>query len=395
MMGNSSSIVYRPSSIVPIRATKMNEELITLDLTEMAQTGEAIGRADGVVFFVPFGLPGDRAEVVVTERKRTFARGRLLRLLYASPQRIEPSCPYFTICGGCEWQHIPYAQQLLLKENNVRTQLTRIGKLVDPTVLHCLPSPSVYGYRNHARLQRTAGGKIGYRAARSHEIVAVEQCPILEPALNAELQHLAVAGVAAGRSEIQLRVAMPLTIGDHRYQVAPDGFFQANTAVSVLLVNEVLRALTLSGKEQILELYSGMGLFTVPIAERVGRVVAVESHVTATADAHANVLRAGLAHRVELVTAPVEQALRQKAITQRKWDAIVLDPPRAGITSQALSALLDLAPPKIVYVSCDPATLARDAHLLCADGYRLHYAQPLDMFPQTHHVETVALFARQ
>jgi len=373
----------------------MSEEILTLDLTAMAQTGEAIGRAAGVIFFVPFGLPGDRVEVAVTERKRTFARGRLLRLLDASPQRIDPCCPYFTICGGCEWQHIPYPQQLLLKASNVRTQLTRIGKLVDPTVLNCLPSPCAYGYRNHARLQRTATGKPGYRAARSHDIVAVEQCPILEPTLNAELQHLSADGVSAGCSEIQLRVAMPLSIGAHFYQVAPDAFFQANTAVTARLVDEVLRALALGGKEQILELYSGMGLFTVPIAEHAGSVVAVEANAVATADAQANVAHAGIADRVELVTASVEQALLQKTITRRKWDAIVLDPPRAGVTNLALTALLGLAASKLVYVSCDPATLARDAQILCTNGYRLHYAQPLDMFPQTHHVETVALFARE
>ncbi|MEZ4733658.1 MAG: TRAM domain-containing protein [Caldilineaceae bacterium] len=132
----------------------ISEELVTVELTEMAQTGEAIGRVDGVVLFVPFGLPGDHAEVMITERKRTFARGRLVRLLQASAQRVAPLCPHFTSCGGCEWQHIPYDQQLRLKENNVRTQLTRIGKLTDPTVLACLPADPLHGYRNHARLQR-------------------------------------------------------------------------------------------------------------------------------------------------------------------------------------------------------------------------------------------------
>lgn len=372
----------------------MTEEIVTVAFTEMAQTGEAIGRVDGVVLFVPFGLPGDQAEVVITERKRTFARGRLLRLLHASPQRTVPRCPHFTHCGGCEWQHVPYAEQVRLKENNVRTQLMRIGKLADPTVLKCIPSPDAYGYRNHARLLRTSTGAVGYRAARSHDLVAITTCPILEPQLLDALHHLSLPALPADQTEIELRVSMPLQIGAYFYAVAPGAFFQANTAVAAQLVAEVLQALTLQGPEQVLELYCGVGLFTVPIAAAASHVVGVEANATATVGANANVLRADVASRVDLITAPVEQALRLAALRERTWDAVVLDPPRAGVTSQALTALLDFAVPKIVYVSCDPATLARDAQILCVNGYRLRYAQPLDMFPQTHHVETVALFTR-
>lgn len=373
----------------------MAQEVVTVELTDIAQTGEAIGRVDGVVLFVPFGYPGDRAEVVVTERKRTFARGRLVRLLEASPNRVTPACPYFTRCGGCEWQHIPYPEQVRLKEQAVRTQLTRIGKLADPTVLACLPSPIAYGYRNHARLLQTAAGKVGYRAARSHEVVAIEACPILEPGLNEELRHLPLAGFPVAPDEVELRVAMPIQIGSYHYVVAANTFFQVNTAVAAGLVREVLHGLALQGGEQVLELYCGMGLFTVPIAAQAGYVLGVEANAAATADAKENVQHAGLHARVEFLTAPVELAVCEPAVTQRTWDAIVLDPPRAGITQPALTALLSLAAPKIVYISCDPATLARDAQILCTHGYVLRYAQPLDMFPQTHHVETVALFARQ
>ena len=372
----------------------MREEMITVDLTEIAQTGEAIGRFDGIVLFVPFGFPGDRAEVVVTERKRNFARGRIVRLVQAAPQRTTPACPHFTICGGCEWQQIPYAEQLRLKEQTVRTQLTRIGKLSEPNVLACLPSPTPYGYRNHARLQRTPSGEIGYRAARSHTVVPVQQCPILEPELEQALQALPLQNFPAAQREIELRVATPLQIGEYRYQIGPDSFFQVNTAVAAQLVAETLRALALQGQEQILELYCGMGLLTVPIAAQARYVLGVEGNGAAIVDAHANALAAGLSARVDLITASVEQALHQPAVQQRQWDAIVLDPPRAGVEQAALLTLLALAAPKLVYVSCDPATLARDVKLICEHGYRLLSAQPLDMFPQTHHVETVALLVR-
>lgn len=373
---------------------KPTKEMVTVTLTDMAQTGEAIGRVDGVVLFVPFGLPGDHAEVLLTERKRKFARGQLVRLLEPSPQRVTPLCPYFTSCGGCEWQHIPYAEQLRLKEANVRTHLTRIGKIASPDVRPCLPSPTPYAYRNHARLQNSATGALGYRAARSHEVVAIDQCPILEPLLNEELRRLSTTEQSPPSGEMELRVAMPLRIGDYTYHISPQVFFQANTPVAAQLVTEVLQALALQGHEQVLELYCGAGLFTIPIATVAGSVVGIEANAAAVADAYQNAATASVLARVEFITAPVEQAINEPALVQRIWDAIVLDPPRAGIAPAVLTTLLNFAAPIIVYVSCDPATLARDAHLLVANGYRLHYAQPLDMFPQTHHVETVALFAR-
>lgn len=369
-------------------------EIVTVALTDMAQTGEAIGRVDGVVLFVPFGMPGDRAEIMVTERKRNFARGQLLRLVEPAPERITAPCPYFTLCGGCEWQHMPYAEQLRLKAANVRTHLTRIGKVHEPPVHSCLPSPQPYGYRNHARLQVSATGALGYRAARSHEVVAVEHCPILEPELNAALPRLTLTAPLTAPGEIELRVAMPLQIGDYSYQIAPEAFFQANTAVAAQLVTVVLQALALQGHEQVLELYCGVGLFTVPMAVAACHVWGIEGNAAAIADAHSNAAAAGVSARCTFITAAVEQAVNDPLLRQQRWDAIVLDPPRAGVAQPVLNTLLNFAAPTLVYVSCDPATLARDTQLICAHGYRLCSAQPLDMFPQTHHVETVALFER-
>ena len=373
---------------------KPANEIVTVTLTDMAQTGEAIGRIDGVVLFVPFGLPGDRAEVLVTTRKRNFARGQLLRLVEPSPQRMTPPCPYFTICGGCEWQHIPYAEQLRLKAVNVRTHLTRIGKIASPLVRPCWPSPTPYAYRNHARFLQSITGAIGYRAARSHDVVTIDQCPILEPALNKELRHLTAVEHPVAPGEIELRVAMPLPIGDYTYQISPQAFFQANTPVAAQLVTEVLQALALQGHEQVLELYCGVGLFTIPMAAAASHVVGIEANAAAIADAYKNAAVAGVLERLTLMTAPVEQAVNDATLAERLWDAIVLDPPRAGVAQPVLTTLLNFAAPTIVYISCDPATLARDVQLLVANGYHLQYVQPLDMFPQTHHVETVALFKR-
>ncbi|MEZ4733657.1 MAG: hypothetical protein R3E79_41705 [Caldilineaceae bacterium] len=176
------------------------------------------------------------------------------------------------------------------------------------------------------------------------------------------------------------------------YTIAPDAFFQVNTAVAVQLVATVLQALALRGRTGVWNCTVGWASLQRPLPAPY--VLGIEANTAAIADARINAERAGVADRVDLMATPVEHALRLPTVTQRQWDALLLDPPRAGVSSPAMTALRDLVPSKIVYVSCDAATLARDAQLLCANGYYLCYAQPLDMFPQTHHVETVALFAR-
>lgn len=363
---------------------------VTLALIDIAPSGEALGRHEGMVIFVPFGLPGEQVEVEITEQKRNFARGQIVQVLQAAPARVHPSCQYFGVCGGCEWQHIDYAAQVQFKTKIVREQLTRLGKLSEPNVLPCIPSPNAYGYRNHARLARSVQGKPGYRAAGSHDVIEVDDCPILEEAVNAQLRQIAGQEVKLASTELDLSTTSPtIQVGAFTYQVSPDAFFQVNTQVASLLVAEVLRALALRRKERVLDLYCGVGLFTVPIAAQAKAVIGVEANPVATEDARRN---AAAFPQAKIITDTVENALKRKEIRQQRWDAVVVDPPRAGVERKALAQIVTLHPPKLIYVSCDPATLARDAKVLCENGYSLLVAQPLDMFPQTHHVETVAVF---
>lgn len=364
---------------------------ISLRLESLATGGEAVGRRDGMVVFVPFGLPGERVEVEIVERRRAFLRGQIVALAEESPQRVAPPCRHFGVCGGCAWQHVDYAAQVQAKERIVREQMARIARQPDAEVRPCIASPKAYGWRNHARLAVNAQGRPGYRAASSHEVVPVEECPILEESLQERLQALRSAALDAG--EIELRVPMqPIEVAGRAYTVPYPAFFQANTQVAALLVDTVLAALDLRPGDAVLDLYCGVGLFTLPIAERAARVIGVEVADAAVRGARLN-LRAFPHARV--IEADVEQALGEERITSQLWDAVVLDPPRRGVARPALERLAALRPARVVYVSCDPATLARDVAILCAHGYALRYAQPLDMFPQTAHVETVALFTSQ
>jgi 23S rRNA (uracil1939-C5)-methyltransferase len=222
-------------------------------------------------------------------------------------------------------------------------------------------------------------------------VVAIRECPILEPALVVELREV-VGQVEESGAEVDLRVDMqPIAVSGRDYFVSDDSFFQVNTGMTERLVDEVMIGLALRGDETVLDLYSGVGLFSKAIADQAARVVGVESNPAAVVDARRNL--AGLDH-VEVMQATVEQAMRSPAIHQQTWDAIVLDPPRRGVERDALSRLAALGAARVVYVSCDPATLARDVAILTLAGYRLDYAQPIDMFPQTAHVETVALLTR-
>jgi 23S rRNA (uracil1939-C5)-methyltransferase len=368
-----------------------------LAIDDLAPTGEGIGRLEGMVVFVPHTLPGEVAQVEVVERKRSFLRARLLRVLTPSPARMTPPCKYFGRCGGCEWQHMAYAGQVAAKTAAVQTQIARVGGLDATVVRPCIPSPAAYGYRNSARLARRPDGRPAYRAAASNDLIAVDDCPILEPALNAQLAQAAAQGLPTA-GEWAVRVPSPIRVGDFAYEAGPDAFFQVNTAIAARLVEEVLAAFDPAPTDAALDLYCGVGLFTLPLALRCAQVTGVEMNAAAARDARRNLAanRYRLVNKtLRILSASVHAALAQPAIRDARWDGVVVDPPRAGLDIKTRTQLLKLGAPKLVYVSCDPATLARDLQALTAAGYTLDFVQPLDMFPQTHHVESVALLRRR
>ncbi len=411
----------------------MTDELFELELDAMAHGGQAIGRQGGRAIFVPYAIPGERITARITDDRGRYAFAAGVTLLEPSPHRVTPRCPHFGPgrCGGCHFQHIDSDAQPEFKRQVVIDQLRRIGGFEDPPVRPTLPSPDSWEYRVHATLHVDGEGALCYVGTDNESLIPVEECHIIRPELLELLDELSFAdapevervrlqvGSDGGLMVIlstrddqppELQVDMPLsfnfllsdnepvnligashslyTVRGRTFRVTAGGFFQVNVPQAATLVDLVLERLDLRGPETVLDLYAGVGLFTAFIAERAALVTSVESYPPAVTDAEENLADLD---NVDLVEGSVEDVLPELA---GPYDAAVLDPPRSGVDRHALDDLAALAPPTIVYVSCDPSTLARDAKRLVAKGYRLVDVQPVDMFPQTFHIECVAHFVR-
>lgn len=387
---------------------------LRLSLTALAPTGEAIGRADGLVVFVPGGLPGETVEVDVVFRRRSFARGRLRRVITPAAGRIAPVCPHFGRCGGCDLQHMDGDAQLRFKTDAVREQLSRLGGIANADVRACLPSPRPWRYRNHTQFAALAGGRLGYHAEGSADIVPIDDCPITAEEVLAVARHAAApplpesidarAGLTGAGRARAFRAAdgapgapegdatLHERIAGFDFAFSPRNFFQVNPFAAETLVAEVLAAAAPRAGQRALDVYCGVGLFTLPLAAATGFAAGIEADGTAVQFARRNAAAAGLSEVTRFHAGPADALMGGPATTGANWDLVVVDPPRAGLDRGALQALLGLATGRIIYVSCDPATLARDAKAMVAEGYALRYAQPVDLFPQTRHVETVACF---
>ncbi|HEY45203.1 MAG TPA: class I SAM-dependent RNA methyltransferase [Anaerolineae bacterium] len=400
-------------------------------LSGLAYGGDAFGRdADGKMIFVPFALPGERVKVEIVEAHQRWARGQLIEVIEASSDRVDPRCRHFTDCGGCHYQHMPYTVQLQAKAEIVQSQLERIGGLKDPPIEKVVPSPTAWNTRNHLQFNLTSEGHLGFMAAGSHRIVPIEECHLPEPVLSdlwprldvdriPGLDRIGLRSGAMGTCMIMLEgtgaPAMEVTIdlpasvvwlapdgllvlaGERSldfeisgctFVVSADSFFQVHTALAEELVRLVTRELNVQSGETILDLYAGVGLFSAFLAHEGARIIAVEESSRACSDFEVNLEDFD---DIELYEAPVEAAL--PAIHGRP-DAVVIDPPRAGLSQVALQHIIDLSPPRLVYVSCDPATLARDGSRLAEAGYQFVRCTPIDLFPQTFHIETVSLWQR-
>ncbi len=435
--------------------------IIELDLTDIAYGGAAIGRYEGRIVFVSYGIPGERVQARITEEKERFARAEVVKVLTASPHRVQPVCAHFGpgLCGGCHWQHITYEAQLAFKQEIVADQLTRIGKFRAPPVSPIVPSPSPWHYRTSATFTAIPGAipalempdedqgeghdpsedrtpdeiiALGFYSDDNSQIIPIEECHILHPALQELYDILSLgepviervrfqvgsdpadrmiilhtADDLAPQIEVNFPVSVNLLLSDNEpvnligspqthytllgrsFRVTAGSFFQVNLPVASLLVEHVLEQLDLHGDETVLDLYSGVGLFTAFIAERAGLVISAESYPPAVTDADVNL---GDLDNVDLIEGVVEGVLED---IEGPIDAVVVDPPRSGLELAVIEHLLRLRPPRLIYVSCDPATLARDLQLLCRHEYRLIDVRPFDMFPQTFHIECVATLLRK
>ncbi len=442
-------------------------QLVEVEITDLTDNGDGVGRNAGRVVFVPDTAIGDRVIVRLLRVKSTYAHGKFTEILVNSSDRIRPPCIVADKCGGCQWLHINYASQLEVKRNQIIQVLQRIGNIPNPPVADVLPSAHPLGYRNKVSypMQRSATGqvKVGYFKKGSHELINLNQCPVQDQRLNpllaevkqdiqaegwsiydevlhrGKLRYLSLR-IGSNTGEILLTlvstsdkltdlemmadmwlerypnlVGVCLNIhpdqsntilGDTtvciagksyleeeflglKFHLLPDTFFQVNTEGATNLFNVILTELNLQGNEVLVDAYCGVGTFTLPFAKKVKQVIGLEVQSKAIEQAQINA-ELNQIENVLFEVGKVEDLLPELAVTP---DIVLLDPPRQGCDRAVIEALLEMRPQRIVYISCRPATLARDLKLLCEGGYNLTLVKPADFFPQTSHVESVAFLS--
>lgn len=393
----------------------------TVTIQKLIYGGDGLARDGGHVVLTPFVLPNETVDIAITGKESQLLRARAERIADPSPFRIAPPCPHFGVCGGCHYQHISYAHQLVQKEAILRESLQRVGKFEPPPTIHILSGPE-WGYRNRAQLH-CDGGRLGYRKAASRLLCPIEQCAILSPKLQEALATLRRMSAASrfprflqtvelftNETNLQLNVlasAKPIArrffdwcaaelpgfvdgplhyeTGGHTFRVSHGAFFQVNRFLLDALIEE---SLWQAQGESALDLYSGVGLFTIPMAKRFAKVSAVESGAAAWRDLQKNAEAAAVS--IDAFQSSAEDYLQSNGAS---CDFVLADPPRAGLGKKAVQSLLDRKPKRLTIVSCDPATLARDLAALLTQ-YRLTRLTMADLFPQTFHIETIAHLER-
>lgn len=441
---------------------------ITVDIDNQSHTGDGVGKVEGFTVFVPSALPGERVLARVQRVKKTYAHAQVVKWERTSSDRVDPTCPIFAACGGCQLQHLAYPAQLEMKKRQVEASFSRIAGLEEVQVLPVIGMETPWHYRNKAQIpfgQQQGKMVAGFYAAGTHEIVPFDHCFIQQQANDQAIQavieivrKLGISPYVEGRHRGLLRHVMVRTgkqtqevmvvlvtngtrlprkrelltllearipgltsvvqnfhsrrsntvlgsenrvlwgrgwiedaIGPVRFRISPHSFFQVNPEQTVVLYEEVRRRAALTGSETVVDAYCGIGTIGLYLAQDAKRVLGVESVEQAVLDARRNAERNGIRHAT-FEWGAAEEVLPRWAEEGIRPDVIVVDPPRKGCAPPLLDAVVRMKPARLIYVSCNPSTLARDAALLAEKGYVTHEVQPVDLFPQTHHIECVAAF---
>lgn len=413
------------------RSAVSSGETIEVTVERIVPGGLGIARLAEQTLFVSLAAPGDRARVRVNRAQGRTAFGDIVELVAPSQLRAEPVCRYFGRCGGCDFQHLTYESQLAAKVGIVEDCLRRIAGITEPPAIEITPSPEPVAHRSRAEWQISVDGSaVGYFERDSHTIIDVEECPVLVPDLKEALArvrsradretkgasglkqiHAASAGGSISASPpyggLTLET-LETEIAGERYQHNAECFFQTNHGILLDLIEETFRYADQASQESrvaneraggmakstAVDLYSGVGLFTIPLARTFDRVTAVEIHSLASSFAEKNITAAGLSN-VRQTSMPVDRWLATRGRSLKHVGLTIVDPPRSGLDKAIVGGLTHMRPTRIAYVSCDPATLARDIKGLTAHAYDLARVAAFDMFPQTHHVEIVAHLKRK
>ncbi|MBI2743053.1 MAG: 23S rRNA (uracil(1939)-C(5))-methyltransferase RlmD [Chlamydiales bacterium] len=425
------------------------ETLVELTVERLGINGEGVARLDGYTIFVDGALPGEKVKARFYEKRKSFGRAKIVQILERSPHRIKPICPLFGRCGGCQLMHLDYAEQLKMKRQKVVDALERIGKIFDIDVCDCSPSPQPLAYRNKIQLP-LVDGRLGLYARSTHDLIEIDGC-FIHCALGerifkgirrmitcssaaSEIRHVIIKTAVHTEQALVILVTMgrasaPLKqlaseilkfapeikgvvqninpaegnvilgeefvtlagegwieerLADLSFIVSPASFFQVNPAQAERLYQQVIDFADLKGDERVLDAYCGVGTLSLVLAKQAKEVIGVESVAEAVSDAVKNAERNGISN-ARFVCDQAENFIA----TLKEIDLAILNPPRKGCEASLLQKLLELKPKRVIYVSCDPATLARDLQLLSSGGYQIETVQPFDMFPQTAHVESV------
>ena len=363
---------------------------VQLTITDIAFGGEGVARVEDFVVFMPFVALGEEVEVEITEVKKRFARAKLLRLIKSSPERVQPPCPYFGDCGGCQYQHLTYTSQLEMKHKQVSDIFQRLGSLNPDLVKAVVPCPEPYGYRNRIMIRSQwdkfkQGLNIGFIRADNRLVVDIEECKIAEPALNAQIKEVRAHPPPKGGLKVVLRIS------PEGWEVPPDSFFQNNFFLLPKMVEVVRAQFKESRSRFLLDVYCGVGFFSLELADLTESFIGVEYDRLAINAARQNAARRHIANG-EFAAGAAEVLLPELLHRHEpSRTTVLLDPPRKGCRPELLELLRQTKPAQIIYVSCQPATMARDLKILSAEGtFRIHQVVPLDMFPQTAHLECVA-----
>lgn len=414
-----------------------DSKIHAVTLTTLTYGGEAMGRladpltgAGGRAVFIPFGLPGERVSVRLTDEKKNFARGEIVEILEASPDRIEAKCKHFGECGGCHYQNLSYEKQLTAKTEILVDQLKRIGKIENPPVKPMVASPNPWNYRNHVQFSLDREGKLGFQKANSNRVIPITECHMPEAIINefwsqlefepeTEIERVSLrAGVdndllmvleseSPEPPELEIEAGISIAhvyeentvvvagndhvvihVLDRDFKVSAASFFQVNTVMAEKMVQHLLTCLPVSQSTTLLDVYCGVGLFSAFFAPKCGRVIGIESSESSCEDFAVNLDEFD---NVELYEGLAEEILQYLEIQP---DIVLVDPPRAGLDKHVIDSIFNLNPQIIAYVSCDPSTLARDAARLINAGYKLKEVTPFDLFPQTYHIESISIFER-
>lgn len=391
------------------------EDFVEVEIERIVPGGRGLGHAADLTLFVALSAPGDVVRVRIDEVRGRIGFATVVEVVTPGPGRGVAACPHFGICGGCDWQHLTYETQLDAKRDLLADCLRRIAGLTPPDDLLVVPSPAAWTYRSRAIWRFDPGRRrLGYYEHGSHRVRDVDACPVLTPRLEDELartrRRLSSPGtrlrtrelrVAAVDDEFASEPRLPdatdvlsCVVRGERYAFDASCFFQTNLHILDALVEHVMT--TVPEEPEIaerdtwaLDLYCGVGLFALPLARRYPQVIGVEASCRSVEFARGNAIGAGFEH-VTFARADVGEWLASHRSTLGVPGVVVLDPPRTGLAPETLSELIAWRTPRITYVSCDPATLARDLRQFVEAGYAVHSVVGFDMFPQTHHLETVA-----